>query len=346
MKKFIYSLLLAPVILSSCGESFKKTKGGGMEYKIIKSGKGDLLKYGNFIEFSFRQTYKDSVLATSADYSNQIAVLDSASIPVDIYKIFSQCRVGDSIVLKTVTDSAFRDPQTGQLMLPPGIKKGQFIYTGYKIANAYATRVEADSMYKILTAQGQERAKLKEKGQLVKDDKTISDYLAKNKIVAEKAPEGTYVQIITPGTGNKIDTSVLVKVNYTGKTMAGKTFDSNTDPAFQHVEPYPVPMWTQQGLIKGWFDGLSLLQKGSKAKFYVPSPLGYGSQSKGADIGPNEIMVFDIEVIDVVSKEVAMAEAKVQQEEQQKQQQKMAVMQQRYQDSLSRAAKMDSLKKK
>jgi FKBP-type peptidyl-prolyl cis-trans isomerase FkpA len=289
MKKFIYALLLAPVILTACGESFKKTKSGGIQYKIIKSGKGDLLKNGSFFEISYKQMYKDSVMANSADYANQLSAFDSLSIPPEIYKIFAQCRKGDSIVLKVPTDSAFRDQETGMPKLPAGIKKGQFVITGYKIVNVYATRAEADSVFKILTAQAQAKAKIKEKELVVKDAKTIQEYLDKNKITAEKSPEGTFVQIITPGTGNKIDTSVAVKINYTGRTMAGKTFDSNTDPAFQHVAPYPVAMWAPE-VIPGWIDGLKMLNKGAKAKFYVPSALAYGARGKGNDIGPNEIL--------------------------------------------------------
>jgi FKBP-type peptidyl-prolyl cis-trans isomerase FkpA len=346
MKKFIYALLIAPVLLMSCGESFKK--GGNVEYKIVKDGKGDIMKYGSFFEFSFKQVYKDSVMANSNDYSNQLAALDSNSIPANIFKIFSQCRKGDSVVLKMKTDSMYFDPRSGQLNLPPGIKKGQYVLTCYKVQNVYATREEADSVYKILTEQAKVKAKLKEKETLAKDDKTIKEYLDKNKITAEKGVEGTYVQILTPGTGNKIDTSVQVKVNYTGKTLSnlsGKAFDSNTDPAFQHVEPYPVNIWAPE-VVKGWVDGLRLLNKGAKAKFYIPSGLGYGPQGNGGDIKPNDILVFDIEVVDVISKDIAMIEMKKQQKIAEEQNRKMMEMQQRQQDSMRRAAAMDTLKKK
>jgi FKBP-type peptidyl-prolyl cis-trans isomerase FkpA len=348
MKKFIYLLLLAPVILSACGESFKKTKSGGMQYKIIKDGKGELLKYGSFIEFSFSQRYKDSVMITTADFSNQVAVLDSVSIPVDFYNMFAQCRKGDSIVIKIPTDSVYGNMQKGQAPMPPGIKKGQFLVSGYKIVNVYATRAEADSVFKILSAQAQEKMKVKAKELEVKDDKTINDYLAKNKITAEKTPGGTYVQIVAPGTGNKIDTNVVAKINYTGKTMAGKMFDSNTDPSIlqgRPAEPYPVAMWAPQ-VIPGWVEGLKLLNKGAKAKFFIPSGMGYGQQGSGQDIAPNSILFFDIEVADVVSKDVAMAEAKKQQAEQMKMQQQQMAMQKRYQDSVNRAAKKDSLTRK
>ncbi|MBK7885670.1 MAG: FKBP-type peptidyl-prolyl cis-trans isomerase [Chitinophagaceae bacterium] len=96
-------------------------------------------------------------------------------------------------------------------------------------------------------------------------------------------------------------------MNYTGKTLAGKVFDSNTDPQFQHVDPLVVNM--KGGVIRGWTDGLTLLKKGAKARFYIPSPLAYGAQGAGADIKPNEILIFDINVIDIVSQEEAMLQA-------------------------------------
>ena len=54
-------------------------------------------------------------------------------------------------------------------------------------------------------------------------------------------------------------------------------------------------------VIKGWTDGLSMLKKGAKANLYIPSALAYGARGSGADIKPNANLVFEIEVVDVVS---------------------------------------------
>ena len=147
---------------------------------------------------------------------------------------------------------------------------------------------------------------------LAKDDKELQAYFAKKNIKAIKAPKGTYVEIIKPGTGPNIDTSVVVKTNYTGRTMDGVMFDSNTDQSKGHVEPYNVNMTNDASLggpvIKGWTDGMSLLNKGAVAKFYIPSTLAYGKQGSGGDIKPNSILIFDIEVVDLLNKDVARAE--------------------------------------
>ena len=83
------------------------------------------------------------------------------------------------------------------------------------------------------------------------------------------------------------------------------------------------------GVIPGWTDGLKMLNKGAKAKFYIPSALAYGSQGAGQDIKPNSVLVFDIEVLDVLDKSQAMAA-------QQAEQMKMEEMQKQYMDSMKK----------
>ena len=136
---------------------------------------------------------------------------------------------------------------------------------------------------------------------------------AKCQFKAVKAPQGTYVEIISQGAGPLIDTSVSVQVFYRGKTLAGKEFDSNMDTTSgQPRTPLLVAMVQDpsRGLtvIKGWTDGLTLLSKGAKAKFYIPSTLAYGPQAQGPDLGANEILVFDIEVADLLNRDKAVIE--------------------------------------
>jgi FKBP-type peptidyl-prolyl cis-trans isomerase FkpA len=346
MKQVFYVMLLAPLFIAGCsGGAFKKTD-KGTQYKIIAKGSGEKLKYGEFFEFSFSYRYqdskKDSLLTSSASSSNSIALLDTvqSNTPGYIYRIFAQCRKGDSVVMKVPIDSAYEGGT-----IPPGFKKGGFIVTGYRIVKVFKDKAEADSAMNALRTVAQQKAIAKEKETLAKDDKTIADFLAKNKITAVKAPAGTYVQIIAQGNGPLIDTSVEARVNYTGRTMAGKIFDSNTDTSLGRLSPpYPVRMWAPE-VIRGWVDGLGLLSKGAKAKFYIPSGLAYGPQSPGGDvIGANEILVFDIEVADVLSKAQSMALQKEEQKKMEQQQKQMMEMRKRYEDSLAKASK-DTAKK-
>lgn len=258
--------------------------------------------------------------------------LDSTTTPKAYYNMLKQLRKGDSLVIRIMTDSVFKDPAQP---MPPFFTKGNYLSTTVKLIDIYKTQTAADSARMREGELAQKRLEQKMKDQLVIDDKILQDYFKKNNIQVTKAPEGTYVQIIEPGTGNLIDTTVVPLVNYTGTTLDGKMFDSNTDPSKGHVEPIQVnmpkdPMLGSTSMIKGWLDGMTLLRKNAKAKFYIPSSLAYGPQAAGPDIKANEILVFDIHILDVLNKQQAMAKAEQQMAQ-------MREMQQKYMDSIQRA---------
>jgi FKBP-type peptidyl-prolyl cis-trans isomerase FkpA len=337
MKHSFYLATAAIVLLASCSKPFKKAE-GGMEYKIISDNKGKKIQNGNFFELQINQEYKgsnkDTVLMSSKDFPNQVVPLDSNSIPPVYYKIFAQARKGDSIVVKQLTDSIMKQAQ-GQA--PPFMKKGAHIFASYKIINVFETKEQADSAYKAQIVLAKAKDSVKALEQIKLDDKAITEYLSKNKITAVKAPAGTYVQIMTPGEGDAIDTSKVLKIRYTGKPLAGGApFDSNVDPKFGRTDLLQVDMNAEPGsrgsVIKGMTDGLSLLKKGAKANFYIPSALAYGSRGAGADIKPNANLIFEIEVVDVIPQAQAREEAM-------EEQKKMQAMQQKMMDSIQQARK-------
>ena len=311
MKHSIFLLAIASLLFASCNKPFKKAE-GGLQYKIISDGNGKTLKNGDFFEIQFDQVYsnagKDSVLFDSRTVSNQIVSMDSVAIPPVYFKIFSESKKGDSIVVKQMTDSLMKSGGT-----PPFMKAGGQIVAHYKIVNVFATKESADSAYKVQMEVARVKDSVKSIEQLKTDDKMIADYLAKNKIQAVKAPKGTYVEIITPGSGPMIDTSVSPQIFYAGKTLQGTEFDSNIDttsgqpstPLLVAMVPDPSRGMT---VIPGWNDGLTLLNKGAKARFYIPSSLAYGSQGREPQIKPNEILVFDINVANVLNKDQAIVE--------------------------------------
>lgn len=341
MKYSIIPAAFAIVLLAGCAQSFKKAP-GGLEYKIISDEKGQPIKNGYFFEIAFDQTYKgsnkDTVLFDSRKFYNQVVMLDSMQIPAGYYKIFSQIRKGDSIVIRTPTDTLIK--QSGP-NLPPFIKKGAYIIAHYKVLNIFETREAADSANRAQADLARKRDSVRQAEQLVKDDKIIKDYLAKNHIQAVKAPMGTYVEILSPGEGNQLDTSRVVKVNYTGRTMSdSKVFDSNTDTTFQHVEPFRVYLGAPAGMsvIKGWTDGLLQLKDKAKARFYIPSALGYGNMGNGERIKPDANLIFDIEVVSSMSSTEARAEADAQRK-------KMEAEQKAAMDAMHKA-QLDSVRKK
>ncbi len=330
MQKKTWLVVLASATLFSCSQQDFKKGDDGLEYKIISDEKGKKVNPGEFMELEVTQYRnrggKDSVLQDTRKSQPYFEALDSASMPPSYFKILSQVHAGDSLVIRILTDSAFKKNMD---QMPPIFKKGDYLLTTIKIKNIFKTKEDSDKGRAAAMAAAEVRSAEHQKVQYKKDDEVIQAYLKKNNINAVKGTEGTYVQILTPGTGNNIDTSVVAKVFYTGKTLAGVTFDSNVDSSFNHMDPFMVNMTNDPSLgsnvITGWKDGLKLLNKGAKAKMYIPSTLAYGEQGAGEKIAPNSILVFDIEVADILDKKQAavsqaelMKKMQVQMEEMQK----------------------------
>ncbi len=315
MRNLVF-LSMIVLLFASCKDTFKKGE-DGLEYKIIKSGGGDQIQYGEFMQIHIGQYYDngktDSLVSDTRTAIPAFEVLDTVRTPPSYFHILSQLRKGDSAVIRVLSDSMFAKNPNG---MPPFIKKGHYLITTIKMVNIFETKEQADSARTASILEAQERMEKENAAQLVKDDKILQDYFKANKVQVQKAPLGTYVQIIQQGTGPLIDTSVVVKANYTGMLMDGKIFDSNTDSSFKHVTPLLVNMTDDPslggGIIKGWKDGLTLLNKGAKAKFFIPSSLAYGAQGAAPDIKPNSILIFNIEVVDILNK--AQAKAAVEEE--------------------------------
>jgi FKBP-type peptidyl-prolyl cis-trans isomerase FkpA len=329
MKKIFFVSGAVMILFSSCLHPFKKAS-EGLEYKVYSTGSQKLTN-GDYFELWFDIQYKDSkidtTISSSANFGTRVIKLDSTTIPPSYYKIFSSMGNGDSAVVRLATDSIMKNGQA-----PPFLKKGEYVMWHYKVVNVFATEAQADSATNAQKEIAKEKDSVLRAKQLVIDTKTITDLLAKNNITAVKGQLGTFVVITQPGTGPLLDTSVEAEVNYTGKSFDGKPFDSNVDPTFGHVSPLGVKMWpTETGsVIAGWTDGLKLLSKGAKATLYIPSSLGYGARGAGGKIGPNENLIFDVEIVDVKTRaqaEAADAIAKA----------KMEAMRQHYMDSVQHA---------
>lgn len=120
-------------------------------------------------------------------------------------------------------------------------------------------------------------------------------YLAENakKEGVVTLPSGLQYQVIKEGNGRRPKATEKVKCHYEGMLVDGTLFDSS----IQRGEPATFPL---NGVIKGWTEGLQLMQEGAKYRFFIPYHLGYGENGAGASIPPFAALVFDVELIEVV----------------------------------------------
>lgn len=105
---------------------------------------------------------------------------------------------------------------------------------------------------------------------------------------------GLQYEVLTEGTGPKPKLSDTIRVHYKGTLLNGETFDSSYDRG------EPVQFGLSQ-VVPGWQEGLQLMPVGSKYRLWIPGELGYGEQgTPGGPIGPNALLVFEVELLDIV----------------------------------------------
>ncbi|MFG6687661.1 peptidylprolyl isomerase [Mariniflexile sp. HNIBRBA6329] len=110
----------------------------------------------------------------------------------------------------------------------------------------------------------------------------------------KKTESGLRYQIIQEGKGAKAEKGKNVSVHYKGQLSDGTVFDSS----YKRNQPIDFPVGVGQ-VISGWDEGIQLLKVGDKARFVIPSHLGYGSRGAGGVIPPDATLIFDVELMNV-----------------------------------------------
>jgi FKBP-type peptidyl-prolyl cis-trans isomerase len=110
----------------------------------------------------------------------------------------------------------------------------------------------------------------------------------------EKTESGLRYQFIVNGDGKKAEKGKTVSVHYKGALANGTEFDNS----YKRKKPIEFPLG-QGYVIEGWDEGIALLKVGDKARFVIPSYLGYGERGAGGVIPPNATLIFDVELMDV-----------------------------------------------
>ncbi len=131
-----------------------------------------------------------------------------------------------------------------------------------------------------------------EKGKTAKE--AGEKFLAENKnregVVTLKS--GLQYKILKEGNGKKPTAKDTVKCHYEGRLINNEVFDSS----IRRGEPAEFPV---SGVIAGWVEALQLMPVGSKWQLYIPSELAYGPHGAGGAIGPNETLIFDVELLEI-----------------------------------------------
>lgn len=124
--------------------------------------------------------------------------------------------------------------------------------------------------------------------------KAGEDFLLENGKRAEvkTTPSGLQYEVLKEGEGESPKADQSVTVHYTGKLIDGTVFDSSVERG------EPATFGVTQ-VIPGWVEALQLMKVGAKWRLYIPSALAYGPQGAGGIIGPNQTLIFDVELLKI-----------------------------------------------
>lgn len=124
--------------------------------------------------------------------------------------------------------------------------------------------------------------------------KQEQEFLAKNKEDKDvvTTASGLQYKVLQAGTGARPTANSVVTVHYTGTLPDGTVFDSSV----KRGEPATFPV---NGVIPGWTEALQIMQVGSKYKLFIPAALAYGKRGAGQLIGPDQMLIFEVELLDI-----------------------------------------------
>ncbi len=154
-------------------------------------------------------------------------------------------------------------------------------------------RLPLDQLQAAVEAYQQE-IQNRQQAQAEQNLKSGQDFLAENKtkdgVVA--LPSGLQYKVLEEGSGKSPGAEDSVVVHYRGQLLDGSEFDSS----YSRGEPTTLQV---DETIEGWQEALPLMQEGDKWRLFVPPELAYGERGAGGAIGPNETLIFDVELITV-----------------------------------------------
>ncbi len=288
MNKLILTLSLcfSFIVLAQAQDNVIKTP-QGISIKVVTNNQGNKIKLNDVITFDIVQkTDKDSVLFSSYKLGHPIKMQVRPSQNVgDLMDVFTRLAAKDSACVAIPSDSIFKGQESRR---PTFLPKGCSVLVNLKVAKV---QTQEEAINEIKT----------------EETTAANKYIADNKLPLKTTPSGLKYLITQPSVKRKALAGDTLLVNYVGRTTNGKVFDSSIKTEAEkaglnqpgrNYEPLQVVVGTG-AVIKGWDEGLLLLNEGAKAKFVIPSNLAYGQSGAGADIPPYSTLIFDVEIVKI-----------------------------------------------
>lgn len=185
----------------------------------------------------------------------------------------------------------------GQLLRAQGISQldsASFAQAIDDVLNERTLRLSTDEMRQAIVDQ--QRLLAEQRAAKAADNlRAGQEFLARNATNADVValPSGLQYRVLDKGDGEQPGADDTVRVHYQGTLIDGRVFDSS----IERGEPAEFPL---AGVVPGFREALSLMHVGDRWQVFLPSTLAYGENGAGADIGPNETLIFELELLDIV----------------------------------------------
>jgi FKBP-type peptidyl-prolyl cis-trans isomerase len=288
---FLALLTAFTLLIISCKPTETKTP-SGYNYTIVTEGTGEGAKTDDYVFFTAKITGDDGKVINEIKEGPQ---MPSLQIPAEFLKgrdanpileMLKGSKVGSVYKLIMPMDSF---PQASPEMAK--LKHMEYEIGVKKILNkdAYEKYME-EQQAAMQAAAAANMEKLPAIEELVKT--TLADFKA-GKLETKSTESGLKYYVVKEGEGDNAKAGNTVTVNYYGTLMDGTMFDNS----FQRGQSFPFTLGTGQ-VIKGWDEGIALLNKGAKAFLFIPSAIGYGSAGSPPVIPENSDLLFYVELED------------------------------------------------
>lgn len=296
-----YISLIGIIFISACSGKTRQTP-SGMKFKVIRQGEGRQPQVGEVVIFDYLlKDSRDSVWASSSGtFPGAIIIDDSSRINEEngLIQMMRMLSKGDSVVVNMSANEFYSKMSRG--VRPSYIDPALRISYRFRI-NDIMNSLEYTQYEQKLMEEFYKRQTSKETG-------SIDSYLAKKNIKPDTTQNGIRYVMIRQGSGPLAQSGQTVIVNYKGYFMNGQYFDTNLESFakeagifFEEREYKPMRVTIDKtNVIPGWHEALKYLNKGALATFYIPSAWAYGASGMGNTIKPNTILVFDIELLEIV----------------------------------------------
>lgn len=288
----------------------------GLRYRYIKKGTGPIPKAGNKLLMSLVCKTKNGLVVLDTTREKQPMVIDFPSedtkslfppLPTEAIQLM---REGDQIMCKFTAIELLGD-NFGYVGQMNNLKEDTLLFTQFNLQsvmdNEQYEKWAEEMKAKLVKERNEKIQKLRKEQemQLEKDMEVIEQYIDQHKLkdkhTIKETSSGLRYILHKAGTGPSPSPGDEITVNYVGKDINDKVFDTSLEAVGkknklkrEKYEPLTVPLG---GLIPGFNEAVALLKKGGKMTVFIPSTLAYGKAGSGKHIPPNSVLIFDIDLL-------------------------------------------------